>query len=77
MSAILELLARPLLPGQRSLPLLVEAPHAGLDLNEALEPIRALVDRHLLDAGGILFVVSTWVAPRLSAASPAASATRC
>ncbi|MFJ4351871.1 TauD/TfdA family dioxygenase [Pseudomonas sp. NPDC089428] len=55
MSATLELLARPLLPGQCSLPLLVEAPHAGLDLNEALQPIRELVDRHLLDAGGILF----------------------
>ncbi|MFJ4442859.1 TauD/TfdA family dioxygenase [Pseudomonas sp. NPDC089422] len=55
MSALLELHARPLLPGQRSLPLLVEAPHAGLDLNEALAPIRELVERHLLDAGGILF----------------------
>ncbi|WP_207937457.1 TauD/TfdA family dioxygenase [Pseudomonas sp. 51_B] len=55
MSALLELIARPLQPGQRSLPLLVEAPHAGLDLNEALEPIRELVDRHLLDVGGILF----------------------
>lgn len=56
MSALLELIARPLQPGQRSLPLLVEAPHAGLDLNEALEPIRELVDRHLLDVGGILFL---------------------
>lgn len=55
MSTLLELLARPLLPGAGNLPLLVQAPEPGLDLNEALEPIRELVDRHLLSVGGILF----------------------
>ena len=55
MSAVRQLFARPLLPGERSLPLLVQAPSPGLNLIEALAPIRELVDHHLLTAGGLLF----------------------
>ncbi len=58
MSAVaspLQLSIRPLLSNGGMLPLLVQAPQAGVELLQALGEIRPLVDAHLLTAGGILF----------------------
>lgn len=46
---------KPLLPARGTLPLLIEAPEPGLNLLEAFDELRPLVDTHLRSSGGILF----------------------
>ncbi|WKN24382.1 TauD/TfdA family dioxygenase [Azotobacter vinelandii] len=45
----------PLQAGKGDLPMLVQAPEPGVNLLEAFAELKPLVDRYLLDCGGILF----------------------
>ena len=55
MSELLSFAIEPLDATRGNLPLLVRAPEPGIDLLEAFAELQPLVDRHLLQAGGILF----------------------
>lgn len=55
MSELLSFAIEPLDAARGNLPLLVRAPEPGIDLLEAFAELQPLVDRHLLQAGGILF----------------------
>ncbi|TBU87894.1 TauD/TfdA family dioxygenase [Phytopseudomonas dryadis] len=55
MSELLAFDIRPLQAQSGNLPLLVQAPEPGIDLLEAFAELKPLVDRHLIESGGILF----------------------
>ena len=55
MSELLSFAIEPLDAARGDLPLLVRAPEPGIDLLDAFDELKPLVERHLLHAGGILF----------------------
>lgn len=54
MSVLAGIKARPLMPERGSLPLLIEAPEAGLGLLDVFDELKAIVDGHLDQCGGVL-----------------------
>ncbi|MCO8162807.1 TauD/TfdA family dioxygenase [Pseudomonas sp. 21LCFQ010] len=55
MSEVLSFDIKPLQADKGNLPLIIQAPEPGLDLLEAFAELKPLVDRHLIESGGILF----------------------
>ncbi|WP_020193534.1 TauD/TfdA family dioxygenase, partial [Pseudomonas putida] len=54
MSVLAGIKARPLMPERGALPLLIEAPEPGLGLLDVFDELKAIVDGHLDQCGGVL-----------------------